>query len=43
MDRDLVLVVLNFRLGSLGFLATGTSEAAGNMGLKDQVMALRWI
>ncbi|XP_065371731.1 juvenile hormone esterase-like [Calliphora vicina] len=43
MDRDIVLVTLNYRLGSLGFLATGTSEAAGNMGLKDQVIALRWV
>ncbi|XP_065371729.1 juvenile hormone esterase-like [Calliphora vicina] len=43
MDRDIVLVTLNYRLGSLGFLATGTAEAPGNMGLKDQVVALRWI
>uniref|UniRef100_A0A1A9WY03 Carboxylic ester hydrolase n=1 Tax=Glossina brevipalpis TaxID=37001 RepID=A0A1A9WY03_9MUSC len=43
MDRDIVLVTLNYRLGSLGFLATGTSDAIGNMGLKDQVTALRWI
>ncbi|XP_020812784.1 venom carboxylesterase-6 [Drosophila serrata] len=43
MDRDCVLVSLNYRLGSLGFLATGTKEAPGNAGLKDQVMALRWI
>ncbi|KAM7359456.1 uncharacterized protein ACRADG_012798 [Cochliomyia hominivorax] len=43
MDRDIVLVTLNYRLGALGFLATGTAEASGNMGLKDQVMALRWI
>lgn len=43
MDRDIVLVTINYRLGTLGFLATGTSEAAGNMGLKDQVTALRWI
>ncbi|KAM7362757.1 juvenile hormone esterase-like [Cochliomyia hominivorax] len=43
MDRDIVLVVINYRLGSLGFLATDTPEAPGNMGLKDQVMALRWI
>ncbi|KAM7360189.1 juvenile hormone esterase-like [Cochliomyia hominivorax] len=43
MDRDIVLVTINYRLGSLGFLATGTSEAAGNMGLKDQVIALRWV
>ncbi|TMW39795.1 hypothetical protein DOY81_015125, partial [Sarcophaga bullata] len=43
MDRDIVLVTINYRLGSLGFLATGTAEAPGNMGLKDQVIALRWI
>ncbi|KAL9898541.1 juvenile hormone esterase-like [Glossina fuscipes fuscipes] len=43
MDRDIVLVTLNYRLGSLGFLATGTADATGNMGLKDQVVALRWV
>ncbi|XP_022222582.2 juvenile hormone esterase [Drosophila obscura] len=43
MDRSLVLVTFNYRLGSLGFLATGTKEAPGNMGLKDQVQLLRWI
>ncbi|XP_037731920.1 venom carboxylesterase-6 [Drosophila subpulchrella] len=43
MDRDCVLVSLNYRLGSLGFLATGTKEAPGNAGMKDQVLALRWI
>ncbi|KAH8346552.1 hypothetical protein KR084_004187 [Drosophila pseudotakahashii] len=43
MDRDCVLVSLNYRLGSLGFLATGTREAPGNAGMKDQVLALRWI
>ncbi|XP_013110450.2 carboxylic ester hydrolase [Stomoxys calcitrans] len=43
MDRDIVLVAVNYRLASLGFLATGTEDAPGNMGLKDQVIALRWI
>ncbi|XP_039948695.1 bile salt-activated lipase [Bactrocera tryoni] len=43
MDRDIVLVTLNYRLGTLGFLALGTAEAPGNAGLKDQVEALRWI
>nr|XP_017032166.1 juvenile hormone esterase isoform X2 [Drosophila kikkawai] len=43
MDRDCVLVSLNYRLGSLGFLATGTKDAPGNAGLKDQVLALRWV
>ncbi|KAM8704476.1 hypothetical protein ACLKA7_008997 [Drosophila subpalustris] len=43
MDRDCVLVTLNYRLGTLGFLATDSADAPGNAGLKDQVMALRWI
>ncbi|CAD7085838.1 unnamed protein product [Hermetia illucens] len=43
MDRDIVFVTLNYRLGILGFLSTGTAEAPGNAGLKDQVMALKWI
>lgn len=43
MDRDIVLVTVNYRLGSLGFLATNTADAPGNMGLKDQVIALRWV
>ncbi|KAM8704478.1 hypothetical protein ACLKA7_008999 [Drosophila subpalustris] len=43
MDRDCVLVTLNYRLGTLGFLATDSADAPGNAGLKDQVIALRWI
>ncbi|XP_060661205.1 carboxylic ester hydrolase [Drosophila nasuta] len=43
MDRNLVLVTFNYRLGTLGFLATGTEQATGNMGLKDQVQLLRWL
>jgi carboxylesterase type B len=43
MDRDVVVATINYRLGVLGFLATGTKEAVGNMGLKDQVLALKWI
>jgi len=43
MDRDCVLVTLNYRLGTLGFLATDSKDAPGNAGLKDQVLALRWI
>jgi len=43
MDRDIVFVTINYRLGALGFLATGSQEAPGNAALKDQVLALKWI
>lgn len=43
LDHNIVFVTANYRLGLLGFLATGTKEAPGNNGLKDQVEVLRWI
>ncbi|KAH6923654.1 hypothetical protein HPB50_004394 [Hyalomma asiaticum] len=39
----LVVVSMNYRLGMLGFLDANSPEAAGNMGLLDQNMALKWI
>ncbi|KAF2902347.1 hypothetical protein ILUMI_03838 [Ignelater luminosus] len=43
LDQNIVLVTLNYRLGSLGFLSTGDALAPGNNGIKDQVIALRWV
>lgn len=43
MDRDVVVVNFNYRLGALGFLALGTREIPGNAAMKDQVLALQWI
>ncbi|XP_011864448.1 PREDICTED: esterase E4 [Vollenhovia emeryi] len=43
LDHDLVLVTVNFRLGPLGFLSTEDLECPGNLGLKDQLQALRWV
>ncbi|OXA51292.1 Esterase E4 [Folsomia candida] len=43
MDEDVVLVVINYRLGAFGFLNAGVSGARGNQGMKDQVLALRWV
>lgn len=43
LDKDIVLVTINYRLSSLGFLSTGDELAPGNNGYKDQVMAMRWV
>jgi len=43
LDKDVVYVSINYRLGPLGFLSTEDDIVPGNMGLKDQVMALQWI
>uniref|UniRef100_A0A670YMM5 Carboxylic ester hydrolase n=1 Tax=Pseudonaja textilis TaxID=8673 RepID=A0A670YMM5_PSETE len=40
---NVVVVVLQYRLGILGFLSTGSQEAPGNWGLLDQVAALQWV
>jgi len=42
MDKGVVHVGINYRLGFLGFLAL-QGEAGGNQGLRDQNMALRWV
>lgn len=41
--HDIILVTINYRLGPYGFMCLGIPEVPGNQGLKDQVLALRWI
>ena len=43
MDKDVIIVTINYRLGTLGFLSTGDDVIPGNMGMWDQVMALKWV
>uniref|UniRef100_A0A2S2Q259 Carboxylic ester hydrolase n=1 Tax=Sipha flava TaxID=143950 RepID=A0A2S2Q259_9HEMI len=43
LDKDIVLVTFNYRLGPIGFFSTGDSVVPGNNGLKDQVQALKWV
>jgi len=43
LDRDVVLVTVNYRLGVLGWLTLETEEAPGNLGLHDQHLALKWV
>jgi len=40
---DVVIVTINYRLGTLGFLALDDGSTNGNYGLSDQVIALDWL
>lgn len=42
-EEDVVLVSMNYRVSSLGFLYFGRPNSPGNAGLFDQLMALQWI
>ena len=41
--QGLVVVVIQYRLGPFGFLTTRDSAAPGNLGMLDQVEALKWV
>ena len=43
MDRNQIIVTINYRLGPFGFLSLGNEEVPGNTGLLDQRMAMEWV
>uniref|UniRef100_A0A182QVZ9 Carboxylic ester hydrolase n=1 Tax=Anopheles farauti TaxID=69004 RepID=A0A182QVZ9_9DIPT len=43
LEKDIVLVSIQYRLGPLGFLSTGTANIPGNMAMLDMVTALEWV
>ncbi|CAN7939174.1 unnamed protein product [Ixodes hexagonus] len=40
---DVVMVSMNYRVGPMGFLNSGTSHSSGNAGLHDQLLAMKWV
>lgn len=45
MQKNVILVTMNYRLGVIGFLSLDDKELGipGNAGLKDQAFALKWV
>ena len=43
VDEDVVLVTINYRLHALGFMSFGNNLVSGNMGLRDQHLAIQWV
>jgi carboxylesterase type B len=43
LRENVIVVTINYRLSSLGFLSTGDKHGQGNYALKDMVMALKWV
>nr|XP_040018493.1 carboxylesterase 5A-like isoform X1 [Gasterosteus aculeatus aculeatus] len=41
--ENIVVVIIQYRLGILGFFSTGDEHARGNWGFMDQLAALRWV
>ncbi|XP_025832499.1 venom carboxylesterase-6-like isoform X2 [Agrilus planipennis] len=43
LEKPVIVVVIAYRVGVLGFLNTEDENAWGNAGLKDQNLALQWV
>ncbi|XP_065214514.1 esterase FE4-like [Planococcus citri] len=43
ITRDVILVRVAYRLHVFGFLNLGLPDCAGNAGLKDQTLAIKWV
>lgn len=40
---NIVVASISYRLGALGFFLVNTTKSNGNMGMFDQIMAIKWI
>ena len=42
-NKDVLVVTINYRMSGFGFLTFGNEIVSGNMGLRDQIEALKWV
>lgn len=43
LSQDNIVVTIQYRLGIFGFLNLNHGDYTGNMGLKDQQLAMKWV
>lgn len=43
LNKDVIIITVNYRLGVFGFITTEDLISPGNNGLRDQIAALKWI
>ncbi|XP_015120783.1 pyrethroid hydrolase Ces2a [Diachasma alloeum] len=43
IKKHMVVISIQYRLGSLGFLSTGTRDLPGNNGMFDMTLAVNWV
>lgn len=43
MGKQIIVVTIQYRLGSLGFLSANAKELPGNAALWDMVLAVQWV
>lgn len=43
LSRDVVVVAIQYRLGIFGFVSLGSGAYTGNMAMKDQQLAFKYI
>lgn len=43
LEKDIVFVAINYRLGPLGFMSTKSQAIPGNVGFRDTILAIEWV